>query len=79
MNEAELIKAQEEIIAELEKKLKLYKEACCRLSRISVDKDLKITELTADRNYWEREAKKWCDKLFEVRLLVEAASHGQHL
>jgi hypothetical protein len=27
-------------------------------------------ELKAERDYWEREAKKWCSKLGEIRLLI---------
>lgn len=27
-------------------------------------------ELKAERDYWEREAKKWCAKLGEIRLLI---------
>lgn len=30
-----------------------------------------IKTLQADRDYWEREAKKWCGKLGEIRELTE--------
>lgn len=57
--------------------IKSYIEAFKRLSHISVDKDRKIDKLTVERDYWEREAKKWCDKLFEIRRFTEGgASDG---
>jgi hypothetical protein len=28
-------------------------------------------ELKAERDYWEREAKKWCAKLGEIRIMAE--------
>ena len=30
-----------------------------------------IISLQADRDYWEREAKKWCVKLGEIRMFVD--------
>ena len=30
-----------------------------------------IQELKAVRDYWEREAKKWCAKLGEIRIMAE--------
>ena len=29
-----------------------------------------VQELKAERDYWEREAKKWCAKLGEIRMLI---------
>ena len=29
-----------------------------------------IKELKADRDYWKAEAKKWCNKLGEIRMLI---------
>ena len=36
------------------------------LMQINRDNELKV-----DRDYWEREAKKWCAKLGEIRIMAE--------
>ena len=35
-----------------------------------------IYKLRSERDYWEHEAKKWCDKLGEIRILAEARIHN---
>lgn len=37
--------------------------------------ELGKSDAITDCGYWEREAKKWCDKLFDVRQLVEGVDH----
>lgn len=52
--------------------IKSYLEAFKRLSHISVEKDLEITRITKLCDYWEREAKKYCARLGEIRILAES-------
>jgi hypothetical protein len=46
------------------------------ISRLAAYEDTDLSpeeaqELKAERDYWEREAKKWCAKLGEIRIMAE--------
>lgn len=61
----------EKIIKDLREELKLYKDVCKKQVHISVNKDLEITRLTKLCGSWEREAKRYCSEIGEIRILAE--------
>lgn len=56
-------KIEREIVA-LKEQLDISRSEIQGLSR-------KLVEAETKADYWEREAKKWCDKLFDIRAYAE--------
>ena len=58
-------------IRECGEKLSKFIEAVTNIKDTALSPE-EVQELKAERDYWEREAKKWCAKLGEIRLWIGA-------